>query len=60
MRGNGAVCVDPQLKKACDGLYLEESAITELAVMATKSDAQSVCFTESEVKIRATGSGRNL
>ena len=38
--------------------YLEESAITELAVITTKSETQSVCFTESEVEIRATGSGR--
>ena len=59
MRGNGAVCVGPTIEESVVmAFYLEESAITELAVMANKSDAQSVCFTESEVKIRATGSGR--
>lgn len=59
MRGNGAVCVGPTIEESVVmAYYLEESAITELAVMATKSDSQSVCFTESEVKIRATGSGR--
>jgi len=59
MRGNGAVCVGPTIEESVVmAFYLEESAITELAVMANNSDATSVCFTDDEVKIRATGSGR--
>jgi HCOMODA/2-hydroxy-3-carboxy-muconic semialdehyde decarboxylase len=59
MRGNGAVCVGPTIEESVVmAFYLEESAITELAVMSNKSDQDSVCFTEEEVKIRATGTGR--
>jgi len=59
MRGNGAVCVGPTIEESVVmAFYLEESAITELAVMANNSDATSVTFTDDQVKIRATGSGR--
>ena len=59
MRGNGAVCVAPTVEESIVmAFYLEESATTELAVMASHPDHQSVCFTEEEAKIRATGTGR--
>lgn len=59
MRGNGAVCVGETIEESIVmAFYLEESAITELAVMANNSPAQSVCFTAEEVAIRATGTGR--
>lgn len=59
MRGNGAVCVAPSVEESIVmAFYLEESAITELAVLASGSDNQSTCFTEEQAKIRATGTGR--
>ena len=59
MRGNGAVCVAGSVEESIVmAFYLEESAITELAVMASGPDNQSTCFTEEQAKIRATGSGR--
>ena len=59
MRGNGAVCVGETIEESIVmAFYLEESAITELAVMANNSPTQSKCFTDEEVGIRATGSGR--
>ena len=59
MRGNGAVCVAPTVEESIVmAFYLEESAATELAVMASHSENTSVCFTEEEAKIRATGTGR--
>lgn len=59
MRANGAVCVGPTVEEAVVmGFYLEESAATELAVLATGDDENSVCFTPDEAEIRATGSGR--
>jgi HCOMODA/2-hydroxy-3-carboxy-muconic semialdehyde decarboxylase len=59
MRGNGAVCVAGSVEESIVmAFYLEESAITELAVMASSPDNQSTCFTEEQAKIRATGSGR--
>ena len=59
MRGNGAVCVGPTVEESVVmAFYLEESATTELAVMASHPDSRSVCFTEEEAKIRATGTGR--
>ena len=38
--------------------YLEESAGTELAVMATGDAGKSVCFMEEQAAVRATGTGR--
>ena len=59
MRANGAVCVGPTVEEAVVmGFYLEESAATELAVLATGDEENSVCFTPDEAEIRATGSGR--
>ena len=59
MRGNGAVCVAPCVEESIVmAFYLEESAITELAVMTSGPDNQSTCFTEEQAKVRATGSGR--
>jgi len=59
MRGNGAVCVAPSIEESIVmAFYLEESAGTELAVMAADSTGNSVCFTEEQAAIRATGSGR--
>jgi len=59
MRGNGAVCVAPTVEESIVmAFYLEESAGTELAVMASKAENESVCFTEAESKVRATGTGR--
>lgn len=59
MRGNGAVCVGSSIEECTVmAFYLEESAGTELAVLATGKTAESVCFTDDQVAIRATGSGR--
>lgn len=59
MRGNGAVCVGLSVEESVVmAFYLEESASTELAVLAAGSGAESVCFTAEQVAIRATGSGR--
>lgn len=59
MRANGAVCVGPTVEEAVVmAFYLEESAGTELAVMATREEENSVCFTTEEAEIRATGTGR--
>ena len=45
MRGNGAVCVAPSVEESIVmAFYLEESAITELAVMASGPGEESVCF----------------
>jgi len=59
MRGNGAVCVGPTVEESVVmAFYLEESAGTELAVMAASDAGDSVCFTEEQAAIRATGTGR--
>jgi HCOMODA/2-hydroxy-3-carboxy-muconic semialdehyde decarboxylase len=59
MRGNGAVCVAGSVEESIVmAFYLEESAITELTVMASEAGNQSTCFTEEQAKIRATGTGR--
>lgn len=59
MRGNGAVCVGPTVEESVVmAFYLEESAATELAVMAAGDAAESVCFTAEQAAIRATGTGR--
>jgi HCOMODA/2-hydroxy-3-carboxy-muconic semialdehyde decarboxylase len=59
MRGNGAVCVGPSVEECVVmAFYLEESAGTELAVMAAGSAGESVCFTEEQAAVRATGTGR--
>ena len=60
MRGNGAVCAAATVEESVVlAFYLEESANTELAVMATGPAAEnSVCFTEEQAALRATGTGR--
>ena len=59
MRGNGAVCVGPTVEVAVVmAFYLEESAGTELAVMAAGDAGESVCFTDEQAAVRATGTGR--
>lgn len=60
MRGNGAVCAAATVEESVIlAFYLEESANTELAVMATGDAAEdSICFTEAQAILRATGTGR--
>lgn len=59
MRGNGAVCVGPTVEESVVmAFYLEEAAGTELAVLATGNAAESICFTDDQAAVRATGSGR--
>jgi len=59
MRGNGAVCTGETIEESVVmAFYLEESAATELAVMAAGPTAQSVEFTADQAKVRATGAGR--
>ena len=59
MRGNGAVCVGPTVEESIVmAFYLEESAGTELAVMAAGDQGLSVCFTDEQAAVRATGTGR--
>ncbi len=59
MRGNGAVCVGETVEESVVmAFYLEESAATELDVMATGAADDAVCYTEKQAGIRATGTGR--
>jgi HCOMODA/2-hydroxy-3-carboxy-muconic semialdehyde decarboxylase len=59
MRGNGAVCVGPTVEESIVmAFYLEESAGTELAAMAAGDQGTSVCFTDEQAAVRATGTGR--
>ena len=59
MRGNGAVCTGETIEESVVmAFYLEESAATELAVMAAGPHAESVEFTAEQAKVRATGAGR--
>ena len=59
MRGNGAVCVGPSVEECVViAFYLEESAGTELDVMAAGDTVDSVCFTDEQAAVRATGTGR--
>lgn len=59
MRGNGAVCVGETVEESVVmAFFLEEAAATELDVMATGTTDGSVCFTEEQAGIRATGTGR--
>jgi HCOMODA/2-hydroxy-3-carboxy-muconic semialdehyde decarboxylase len=59
MRGNGAVCTGETIEESVVmAFYLEESAATELAVMAAGPAAQSVEFTAEQANVRATGTGR--
>lgn len=59
MRANGAVCVGPTVEESVVmAFYLEESAATELAVLATGDEENSACLTPEQVEVRATGSGR--
>ena len=59
MRGNGAICVAPTIEESVVlGFYLEESANTELAVLANSTKVESTVFTHEQAMVRATGSGR--
>lgn len=59
MRGNGAVCVGATVEESVVmAFYLEESAATELAVMAAGEPSDAVTFTAEEAAVRATGTGR--
>jgi len=59
MRGNGAVCLGETVEEAVVmAFYLEEAAATELDVLATGAAEDSVCFSEDQASIRATGTGR--
>jgi HCOMODA/2-hydroxy-3-carboxy-muconic semialdehyde decarboxylase len=59
MRGNGAVCTGASIEESVVmAFYLEESAATELAVIAAGEPAEAITFTAEQAKIRATGTGR--
>lgn len=59
MRGNGAVCVGETVEEAVVmAFYLEESAATELDILATGEVKNGVCFTDAQAAVRATGTGR--
>jgi HCOMODA/2-hydroxy-3-carboxy-muconic semialdehyde decarboxylase len=59
MRGNGAVCTGATIEESVVmAFYLEESAATELAVLAAGEPADAVTFTVEQAKVRATGTGR--
>jgi HCOMODA/2-hydroxy-3-carboxy-muconic semialdehyde decarboxylase len=59
MRGNGAVCTGATVEESVVmAFYLEESAATELAVMAAGEPDDAVTFTAEQAKVRATGTGR--
>jgi HCOMODA/2-hydroxy-3-carboxy-muconic semialdehyde decarboxylase len=59
MRGNGAVCTGATIEESVVmAFYLEESAATELAVLAAGEPADAVTFTAEQAKVRATGTGR--
>jgi len=59
MRGNGAVCTGETVEESVVmAFYLEESAATELAVMAAGEPPEAITFTAGQAKVRATGTGR--
>lgn len=59
MRGNGAVCVGSTVEESVVmAFYLEEAAGTELAVLATGKSVESVCYTDEQAAVRATGTGK--
>ena len=59
MRGNGCVLTGATVEEAIVmAFYLEEAAKTELAVMATGSEDESVVYTDDQAKARAVSSGR--
>lgn len=59
MRGDGAVCVEETIEESVVMVfYLEETAAAELEVMASDAVEASICFTEEQAAIRATGTSR--
>jgi len=59
MRGNGAVCVGPTVEESVVmAFFLEEAAGTELDVLAAGRTEDSVCYTDEQAAVRATGTGR--
>lgn len=59
MRGDGAVCVGETIEESVVMVfYLEEIAAAELEVMASDAVEASICFTEEQAAIRATGTSR--
>lgn len=58
MRGNGCILAAPSVEEAVVmAFYLEEAAATELAVMATGREEDSLVFSDDEAKARAVSSG---
>jgi len=59
MRGNGCVLTGASVEEAIVmAFFLEESAKTELAVMASGQEADSVIYSDDQAKARAVSSGR--
>lgn len=59
MRGNGCVLTGASVEEAIVmAFFLEESAKTELAVMASGQEAASVVYSDDQAKARAVSSGR--
>ena len=59
MRGNGCVLTGATVEEAIVmAFFLEESAKTELAVMASGQEASSVIYSPEQSKARAVSSGR--
>ena len=59
MRGNGCVLTGATVEEAIVmAFFLEESANTELAVMASGQEASSVIYSPEQSKARAVSSGR--
>ena len=59
MRGNGCVLTGATVEEAiCMAFYLEEAAKTELAVMATGREDESVVYDADQARARAVSSGR--
>lgn len=59
MRGNGCVLTGASVEEAIVmAFFLEESAKTELAVMASGQEADSVIYSDGQAKARAVSSGR--
>jgi HCOMODA/2-hydroxy-3-carboxy-muconic semialdehyde decarboxylase len=59
MRGNGAVTIGETIEESVVmAFYMEESAATELAVIAAGEPDDAVTFTAEQAAVRATGTGR--
>jgi HCOMODA/2-hydroxy-3-carboxy-muconic semialdehyde decarboxylase len=59
MRGNGCVLTGATVEEAIVmAFFLEESAKTELAVMASNQEDASVVYSDEQAKARAVSSGR--